>query len=234
MNRNFRKKLQQIETMMNHGDFDYAVDKLKDLCRNNPDSYYISSLLGECYLSLGEPEKAVKPLRWAARRHSEIKKQRLNRISKNKTFRSEKDTVRKLRKHFHEKSKNPMWVDHYLLGCAYGRSLKFANAIRHFNIANRMNPENSEVIRNIGWIRCMQKKNNNGRKLLQESIRLDPDNALAYNDLGASYMFEEKLEEADKWISQALILDPNDLFILQTSEKLEELRALKTLFNKNF
>jgi len=138
----------------------------------------------------------------------------------------------RIKKAMRRKRKDSLWIDYYLLGCAYGRCMKFKKAIQHLNIANKLNPNNAEVIRNIGWIRCMQEKKDHGRKLLKKSIDLDPTNALAYNDLGASYMFEENFEEAQKWIKKASEMDPHDDFIINTAEKLEELMAYKKIMSK--
>lgn len=110
--------------------------------------------------------------------------------------------------------------------------MKLRPAIRHLNIADKMNPNNAEIIRNIGWIRCMQEKTDNGRNLLKKAIKLDPENALAYNDLGASYLFEEKLDEAKRWITKAIKMDPEDVFIINTADKLEELLAFQVLSKK--
>ena len=46
-------------------------------------------------------------------------------------------------------------------------------------------------------------------------------------------MFEENLEEAQKWITKALELDPFDRFIVNTSDKLDELVGMKTIFSKH-
>lgn len=224
-------ELQDIELMMNHGDITLALKLLEELSQNHPDDYYVTSLLGECYLSMGRPDKAIKPLKWAAKNYPQLSPRR--KLKKDGKKQDEEDKfVRMLKGTFRENTPNNLWVDHYLLGCAYGRCLKFRSAIKHLNIADKMNPENAEVIRNLGWIRCLQEKKEAGRELLKKAIDLDPDNALAYNDLGASYMFEEEFTEAEKWIKKASVLDPDDEFIMSTAEKLEDLKAFETLFGR--
>lgn len=237
MTSELRQHLHWIENMMNEGDIEDALKVLQEIALTYPESYHIASLIGECYLTLGQPEKAIRPLSWATKRFK--KKKKLERKKPEprteaeiRADYNERTTVLKIKKAMRRKRKDTSWIDHYLLGCAYGRCMKFKSAIRHLNIANKINPNNAEIIRNIGWIRCMQEKKEHGRKLLRKSIDLDPTNALAYNDLGASFMFEENFEEAQKWIKKATEMDPHDDFITNTAEKLEELMAYKKIMSK--
>lgn len=223
-----REQILHAENLMNDGEVDAALEMLQELSVLYPDNYHIASLIGECHLSLGEPDMAIKPLKWATKTFPEAKAA----AEKAKANSAEEALVKKLRQQSNTDQSNYLWVDHYLLGCAYGRTMKFRNAIRHLNLANQMNPKNAEIIRNIGWIRCIQEKKDTGRKLLRQAINLDPSNALAYNDLGASFMFDEQFDEAEKWIDKARQIDPDDEFIIRTADKLEELRAYKTLFKK--
>ncbi|MGE3278460.1 MAG: hypothetical protein AB7J40_01500 [Candidatus Altimarinota bacterium] len=237
MTSELREHLHWIENMMNEGDIEDALKVLQEIALVYPESYHIASLIGECYLTLGQPEKAILPLRWATKKFKrkkkiERKKPEPQTEAEIRADYNERTTVLKIKKAMRRKRKDSSWIDHYLLGCAYGRCMKFKSAIRHLNIANKSNPNNAEIIRNIGWIRCMQEKKDHGRKLLKKSIDLDPTNALAYNDLGASFMFEENFEEAQKWIKKATEMDPYDDFITNTAEKLEELMAYKKIMSK--
>lgn len=235
MTSELRQNLHWIENTMNEGNIEEALIMLQELVLQYPDSYHVASLIGECFLTLGQPDKAISPLRWATKRYpkkvSRKKPEPKTELEEKAEF-NERTTVLKIKKAMRRKRKDSLWIDHYLLGCAYGRCMKFVFAIKHLNIANKLNPNNAEVIRNIGWIRCMQEKKDHGRKLLERSITLDPTNALAYNDLGASYMFDENFEEAQKWIKKASEMDPQDDFICNTAEKLDELIAHKKILNK--
>lgn len=194
--------LRSIGYLMDQGYLRKALTELQNLMKEYPEDEELASLLGECYLAMGQPEKAIRPLRWAAKRDESL----------------------------HPEEPSPhLWIDHYLLGSAYSRCAKFQPAMRHFDIANDLEPNNAEVIRNMGWVRCMQGNSSHGRALLMRAINLDPRNALAYNDLGASFMFEEQFSIARKWIEKARSLDPSDRFIQNTSERLDELEALKIL-----
>lgn len=126
------------------------------------------------------------------------------------------------------------FVSHFLLGCAYGRTLRFEDALEELEIAREMNPRENEVLRNIGWITCMQGNLEEGRKYLREAMDVEPQNGLIYNDLAASYMFssERDLTKAEFWLKKALEVEPEDPFIQQThqafQEMLEEFEAVNS------
>jgi len=221
-------QIHEIEILMNIGEFEEAISQLLVLMNDYPDNYYVTSLLGECYLSIGEPEKAIKPLEWATKNYP---KRKLNSLKKGSRP-SEKHTISVLKRMLSSRENKGVWVDHYLLGCALGRCMEFKRAIVHLNKANTMSPNNSEIVRNLGWIQCMNENERTGRALLMRALSIDPQNALAHNDLGASYLFAGDLDQAKKWIDKALALDPDDPFIVDTSDKLEELRAYKKLFGE--
>lgn len=233
MDPQLRETLQNIELLMNDGHIEHCIKQLEEITKEYPGNYHVASLMGECYLMHGQPEKAIKPLQWATKTFPEFRKELINELKQEpEDNEGEEITITRIRRTEERTSEKNIWVDHYLLGCAYGRCMKFLPAIRHLNIADKMNPKNAEIIRNIGWIRCMQDKPANGRTLLKKAIKIDPTNALAYNDLGASYLFEEQLDEAQKWISKAMKMDPDDHFIQNTADKLEDLIAYTTLLKK--
>jgi tetratricopeptide (TPR) repeat protein len=113
----------------------------------------------------------------------------------------------------------------YLLGCAFGRLANFQPALDHLFIADRLKPNDPEILRNIGWMKCMSGEVKEGRSYLRRSIKLDPKNGLAYNDLGASYMFtqDSNLKLAERWLKKALELEPNSAFIQNTWQSFQEL-----------
>ncbi|GEM_PF-2336272 len=225
-------ELHMIEHLMNEGYMDQALKKLEELSKEHPDDYSVISLLGEAYLYSGKPEKAIKPLLWSSKsfpsedmvEDEEGPDEKLPESSD-----PEMTATRRLKKIFESHENNP-WYDHFLLGCAYGRTMKLKRAIKHLQVADKLSPNNTEVLRNLGWIHCMLGGTGVGRNLLHKAIELDPHNALAYNDLGASLMFEGYVEEANVWISKALEIDPEDEFIRATAEKLEEFMTLQKLF----
>lgn len=110
------------------------------------------------------------------------------------------------------------FIAHFLLGCAYGRTLLFDEALEELNIAREMQPKDPEVLRNLGWITCMSGDLKQGRQILLEAMKIAPQNGLIYNDMAASYMFTKSrdLEQAKYWLELALQVEPDEPFIRQT------------------
>jgi tetratricopeptide (TPR) repeat protein len=182
-----------------------SISYLEKALHTFPEELHIALLLGEAYLCNGEPEKAIKPLKWALKRKEET---------------------------FEEMEHELDWELYYLLGSSYARSSKFKKALEYLELANNINPNSSEILRNIGWVMCCQNRTLCGRSILRRSIQIDPENALAYCDLGASYMFEGNYSEANTWIMKAKQLDPLDMNILETADQLQHLINLNKLFPK--
>lgn len=109
---------------------------------------------------------------------------------------------------------------HYLLGCALGRTMNFQRAIHHLKIADKLEPNHTEVNRNLGWMLCMTGKLRAGRKLLKKAIKIDKTNSLAFNDMAVSYMIGKRQspQKAKLWFEKALKLDPQNEFIRSTYE----------------
>ncbi len=110
------------------------------------------------------------------------------------------------------------FMAHFLLGCAYGRTLLFDEALEELKIAREMQPDDPEVLRNLGWITCMAGDLKEGRQILLDAMKIAPQNGLIYNDLAASYMFTKArdLEKAKYWLELALKVEPDEPFIRQT------------------
>ncbi|MBN1350646.1 hypothetical protein JXJ21_14610 [candidate division KSB1 bacterium] len=107
---------------------------------------------------------------------------------------------------------------HFLLGNAYGRILRFEDAIEELVIADEMNPNDDEIIRHLGWIHCMAGHLEDGRRFLKKAMRINPKNSLIYNDMAASFMFtiHRDLKKAETWLRKALSIEPKHPFINQT------------------
>ena len=118
------------------------------------------------------------------------------------------------------------FLSHFLLGCAYGRVLRFDDAIEELEIAREMKPDDDEVLRNIGWITCMSGELVKGRKYLLQALELNPHNGLIYNDLAASHMFSQtrNLDKARHWLEKALEVEPDEPFIAQTYQAFLEMK----------
>jgi len=124
------------------------------------------------------------------------------------------------------------YLTHFLLGCAYGRMLRFEEALEELEIARQMRPDDSEILRNMGWVSCMAGDVIRGREILYQALEMNPDNGLIYNDLAASYLFtsDRDLHKAGYWLEKALEVEPDEPFIQETyAGYLEILKSRKSI-----
>ncbi|MDI6803278.1 MAG: hypothetical protein QME58_05455 [Bacteroidota bacterium] len=112
------------------------------------------------------------------------------------------------------------YQSHYLLGCALGRTMNFQLALHHLRIADKLEPNHTEINRNLGWILCIGGKLSEGRRLLNKAIKIDPTNSLAYNDMAVSYLLGNRKfpQKAKLWFEKAIKLNPQNEFIRNTFE----------------
>ena len=108
------------------------------------------------------------------------------------------------------------WVPHFLLGSAYSRCARFHFALQELEMADGLMPDNSDIIRQIGWVKIATDKIEDGRKFLQKSIKINRTNAMAYCDMGASYLKVGEYEQALKWLEIARSFDPENEITLSS------------------
>lgn len=198
--------LHTAEHLFEDGALQEVMTHLEWAMKEYPRCSAISMFLGEAYLYSDEAHKSIRPLQWALE------------------LMHNKETP------YHM---NQEWEIHYLLGCALSRDGQYKKAMEHLEIANTLDPNNSEILRNLGWIMCHRKQMIAGRAVLFRAITLEPDNALTYNDLATTYMFEGSLTLAEMWVKKALEIDPNDIDVVETAQQLDNLVNLNKLFPKH-
>ncbi len=76
---------------------------------------------------------------------------------------------------------------YYLLGVARTKCGLFHLAKRSFEKADKLDPNNSENLRGLGWAKIMLGETESGRNDLRCSINLNLTNPLSYLDLAKSY-----------------------------------------------
>jgi len=111
-----------------------------------------------------------------------------------------------------------VFLPHFLLGSALGRAFALSEGIAELEIAESMRPNDAEVLRNLGWMRCMNNDVERGRQTLMRALQLEPDNPFIYNDLAASYLYTNDcdVEKAQDYCLRALEIAPSHPAILHT------------------
>lgn len=127
------------------------------------------------------------------------------------------------RKLFNKEEQDPRV--YYILGCALGRLGRFHQAYELLEEADRLEPENSEILRNMGWIKSMMHDIEAGKKILLKSIALDPQNISSYVDLAMIHAFRANYAKALGYIEQALHIDPENDFATAQKKNIERFKV---------
>lgn len=102
------------------------------------------------------------------------------------------------------------YTGHYILGFVASVNREWEKAEAHLNIANEFYPNNSEILRCLGWVLFQQDKKVQGVVTLERSLNLDPYNTFSLCDLGVCYMEANDFRKAHALFDRALDIDPTN------------------------
>jgi len=95
------------------------------------------------------------------------------------------------------------------LGCAYGESGKYKEAIESYKQAIRIDPDLVLAHYNLGTAYGELGKHQEAIESYKQAIRIDPDHAEAHNNLGVAYYDSGKYEEAIESYKQVIRIVPD-------------------------
>lgn len=103
---------------------------------------------------------------------------------------------------------------HFLEGLVYTKMRRFNDALTSFRNAVRIEPENAEILVNIGTVHYYNKDLDSARHFLNEAMKADPDEGNAYNAMAMVEVSSGDLEKASELLTRALNLHPNDAYFI--------------------
>jgi len=121
---------------------------------------------------------------------------------------------------------------YYLLGIARMKCCRFFLAKRALEKADKLDPDNPENLRSLGWVKVMLGNLQEGRNDLRNAINLNLTNPLAYLDLAMSYFHFYEFEQGFEWLNRAKALAPKDPYVLYNSEIAEKMRKEADKYSK--
>lgn len=78
----------------------------------------------------------------------------------------------------------------------------FRTAIVYLEISNQKNPNNPEVLRNLGWAYTMVGEVRKWIALLERAHIIAPEDSLIIEDLGVALLAQGKIQEAREYLKQ--------------------------------
>ena len=116
----------------------------------------------------------------------------------------------------------------YILGFLGSQRSDWDEAIAHLQRANRLKPNNSEIIRCLGWALFNGNRRTQGIVTLERALNLDRNNPLTLCDLGVAYLQARNFLKAKILFSRTLDLDPQNARAKECVAAVERLeRSLK-------
>jgi tetratricopeptide (TPR) repeat protein len=102
------------------------------------------------------------------------------------------------------------YTAHYVLGFVASLREDWKMAVRELREANRLKPNNPEILRCLGWALFNLGDRVQGIVTLERSLNLDPENPLSLCDLGVCYLYVRNFKKAQSLFSRALEIDPSN------------------------
>lgn len=102
------------------------------------------------------------------------------------------------------------YTGHYILGFIRSHEGQWERALASLKEANRLKPNNPEILRCLGWVLFNMQQRPQGVVTLERSLNLDHDNTLTLCDLGVAYLELKNFGKARALFLRALDLDPTN------------------------
>lgn len=105
---------------------------------------------------------------------------------------------------------NKSYTGHYILGFLLSQKEGWKKAQEHLQLANRLKPNNPEILRCLGWVLFNCGERAQGIVTLERSLNLECENPLTLCDLGMAYLQARNISKAKALFMRSLELDPDN------------------------
>lgn len=102
------------------------------------------------------------------------------------------------------------YTGHYILGFIRSSERKWEDSLKHLKEANKLKPNNPEILRCLGWVLFNMGQRPQGVVTLERALNLDSDSTLTLCDLGVAYLDLKNFAKAKALFLRALDLDPTN------------------------
>jgi tetratricopeptide (TPR) repeat protein len=103
------------------------------------------------------------------------------------------------------------YTGHYILGFLRSQEEEWGKALVHMQKANKLKPNNAEILRCLGWALFNGGQRAQGIVTLERSLNLDDESPLALCDLGVAYLQTRNTVKAKALFLRTLELDPENV-----------------------
>ena len=113
---------------------------------------------------------------------------------------------------------------HYLMGFTYSVKEQWTKAVTEFRKAIRLDPDDGEYERGLGWAMFNGGNRVEGIGHLYRALELSPSNLHAMTDIATAMLMLRNMEKAREYGERALYFDPSYIFaqdLLKTIDRIE-------------
>ncbi len=107
---------------------------------------------------------------------------------------------------------------HYVLGFIASVREEWETSVDYLKIANKLEPNNPEILRCLGWSLFSSEQTIPGVVTLERALNLEDSNPLILCDLGVVYLKMKDFSKARALLERALEIDPTNLRVKECLE----------------
>ena len=114
----------------------------------------------------------------------------------------------------------------YILGFLRSRTEQWDEAVTLLRKANALKPNNSEILRCLGWALFNTGERAQGIVTLERALNLDSDSALTLCDLGVAYLQVQNFSKSKALFRRSLELEPENIRAKECMAAVERLSKM--------
>lgn len=118
------------------------------------------------------------------------------------------------------------YTGHYILGFLRSQEEEWEKALVHMQKANKLKPNNAEILRCLGWALFNGGQRAQGIVTLERSLNLDDESPLALCDLGVAYLQTRNTVKAKALFLRTLELDPENIRAKECVQAVERMEQM--------
>ena len=97
---------------------------------------------------------------------------------------------------------------------------------KEFEIAVRVEPDNAEYLRGLGWVSFNGGEKLKGLEYLHKANELEPSSVNILLDLANAHLIMLDFDNAKAYVDKALLIDPGNGLARQVREKIKEIHKM--------
>ena len=200
-----REQIERVYELYKDGQFKEAISQIKALNEIYPNIPFLFNLIGACYKSLGQLDRAVKMFQIAVSIKHDYVEAHKNLGTTLKELGRLDESVESF---MNAIEIDPSYVDaHYNLGNAFKQLNRFNESVKSYKTAIAIDPNFSQAHINLGNVQKDLNQLDDALNSYERAIAIDPDFSLAHNNIGFIFMGLGKMTEAIECFEKAISID---------------------------